>query len=321
MFSIVIPLYNKAHTIERTLNTVLNQIFTDYEVIIVDDGSTDNGVEVICKFTKDFRVKITTQENQGVSAARNKGVSLSSFDYIAFLDGDDEWLPDYLSKMKNAIDSFPASEMFCSAGLGRSGEGVISKRQINKYDGKVIPFNFFENPNLFCHIGSTVVTKNLFNKLNGFPVGMKRNEDFAFLYSAALFTQPIYSGFPLSIYVGNVEGKATGESIYENQNLLSDIVKRYNIVYDNWNKSGAKDNSVLIFMKYELRHLFMINIYRNKFVTNVYLLNNLHPAIINHFNCVDKKILNNLFNKKIAILYFKLTKLKWMMNGYQRVKG
>lgn len=320
MFSVVIPLYNKSHTIQRTLNTVLNQAFTEFEIVIIDDGSTDNGVEVIRNFTQDSRIKIINQENQGVSAARNSGLKNANYNYIAFLDGDDEWLPDYLSKMREAIDLFPASEMFCSAGLGRSGEGIISNRQINKYDGKVLPFNFFENPHVFLHIGATVVTKKLFNEINGFPVGMKRNEDFAFLYSAALFTQPIYSGFPLSIYVGNVEGQATKVSIYENQNLLKDIVNRYNIVYNNWIKSGGNNNSFLVFMKYELRHFFMINIFNNQFTTNVYLLNNLHPAIINHFNYLDKKILNSSYPKKIAILYFKLTKLKWMINGYQRVK-
>ena len=105
MFSIVIPLYNKAHTIERTLSTVLNQSFKEFEVVIVNDGSTDNSEEVIRNFTSDSRIKIINQENQGVSAARNKGVSLSSFEYVAFLDGDDEWLPDYLLKMKEVADA------------------------------------------------------------------------------------------------------------------------------------------------------------------------------------------------------------------------
>jgi glycosyltransferase involved in cell wall biosynthesis len=320
MFSIIIPLYNKAHTIKGTLSTVFNQTYTHFEIIIVNDGSTDNGVEVISEFTDDVRIKIINQENQGVSAARNTGFDNANYNYIAFLDGDDEWLPDYLLKIKEAIDMFPASEMFCSAGLGRSGDGVVSYRQIDKYDGKIIPFNFFENPHLFLHIGATVVSKKLFMLVKGFPVGMKRNEDFAFLYSTALFTQPIYSGFPLSIYVGDVEGQATRESIYENQTLLSDIVKRYNIVYNNWIKSGTQNTSFIVFMKYELRHEFMINVYNNQYKANVYFFNNLHSAIINHLTYLDKKILNSSINNKFAILYFKLTKLKWMMNGYQRVK-
>jgi len=320
MFSVVIPLYNKEHTILSTLSTVLNQTYKEFEIVIVNDGSTDNGVQKIRSYSTDSRIKIIEQENQGVSAARNTGVHNAKYDYIAFLDGDDEWLPEYLSKMKEAVELFPASEMYCSAGLGRNGDGTISKRQINKYVGKVRPFDFFENPHVFLHIGATVVTKQLFSKTNGFPIGMKRNEDFAFLYSAALFTKPIYSGFPLSIYVGGVEGQATRESIYENQNLLNDTVSRYNIVYKNWIQAGATNTSFIFFMKYELRHFFMINIYNSEFATNIYCLNNLNPDILHHFNYLDKYILKYSRYKKASIFYFKLTKLKWMTNGYQRVK-
>lgn len=320
MFSVVIPLYNKEHTILSTLSTVLNQTYKEFEIVIVNDGSIDDGVQKIRSYTADSRIKIIEQENQGVSAARNTGVHNAKYDYIAFLDGDDEWLPEYLSKMKEAVELFPASEMYCSAGLGRNGDGIISKRQINKYVGKVRPFDFFENPHVFLHIGATVVTKQLFNKTNGFPIGMRRNEDFAFLYSAALFTQPIYSGFPLSVYVGGIEGQATKESIYESQNLLNDMVSRYNLVYKNWIQAGATNTSFIVFMKYELRHFFMINIYNSEFATNTYCLNNLNPDILHHFNYFDKNILKCSRYKKASILYFKLTKLKWMTNGYQRVK-
>lgn len=320
MFSVIIPLYNKSHTIVRTLSTVLDQTFKEYEIVIVNDGSTDNGIQIIKDYTADNRIRIFEQNNQGVSVARNTGVHNATYDYIAFLDGDDEWLPEYLAKMNEAIELFPDSEMFCSAGMGRNANGITNKRQIDKYANKVIAFNFFENPHVFLHIGSTIVSKQLFNKANGFPIGMKRNEDFAFLYSAALFTQPIYSGFPLSVYVGGVEGQATRESIYENQNLLNDTVNRYNLVYKNWIKSGAENTSFIVFMKYELRHFFMINIYNSEFSTNIYCLNNLYPDVLNHFNYLDKKILKSSCFKKASILYFKLTKLKWMTNGYQRVK-
>jgi glycosyltransferase involved in cell wall biosynthesis len=320
MFSVIIPLYNKEHTIEGTLCTVLNQTYKEFEIVIVNDGSTDNGVQIIKDYTTDSRIRIIEQNNQGVSVARNTGVHNAKYDYIAFLDGDDEWLPEYLSKMNEAIELFRGSEMFCSAGIGRNANGVTNKRQIDKYANKVVAFNFFENPHVFLHIGATVVTKQLFNKANGFPIGMKRNEDFAFLYSAALFTQPIYSGFPLSVYVGGVEGQATRESIYENQNLLNDTVNRYNLVYKNWIKSGAKNTLFIVFMKYELRHFFMINIYNSEFSTNFYCLNNLDPGILNYFNYLDKNILKTSRLKKTSILYFKLTKLKWLINGYQRVK-
>ena len=75
-FSVIIPLYNKESFIEKTLECVLNQTFKDFEIIIVNDGSTDNGLEKIKKFT-DNRIKIFQQENQGVSVARNKGMEMA----------------------------------------------------------------------------------------------------------------------------------------------------------------------------------------------------------------------------------------------------
>ena len=103
MFSVVIPLFNSAHTIERTLKSVINQTFTNFEIIIVDDGSTDNSIEIINKLTNDIRLKIIKQKNQGVSVARNNGVRNAQYEYIAFLDGDDEWELKYLETIHKAI--------------------------------------------------------------------------------------------------------------------------------------------------------------------------------------------------------------------------
>ena len=101
MFSVIIPLFNKAHTIERTLKSVINQTFTNFEVIIVDDESTDKGIEIINKLTDYTRIKIIRQVNQAVSVARNVGVANAKYEYIAFLDGD--WDPNYLATINNAL--------------------------------------------------------------------------------------------------------------------------------------------------------------------------------------------------------------------------
>ena len=90
MFSIIIPLYNKEKYIVNTIKSVLNQSFSKFEVIVVDDGSSDNGVNAVKKID-DSRIKIITQKNQGVSAARNNGIKNAKYEYIAFLDADDLW--------------------------------------------------------------------------------------------------------------------------------------------------------------------------------------------------------------------------------------
>jgi glycosyltransferase involved in cell wall biosynthesis len=321
MISVVIPLYNKAHTIVNTLETVLNQSFKDYEVVVVNDGSTDNSVEVINGYTTDKRVRIYNQNNRGVSGARNTGVENAKYNYIAFLDGDDEWFPNYLQKMKEAIDAFPKSEFFCSAGMGKNSKGYGKPRQINKFKGKIVHFEFFENPHVFLHISAVVVTKELFYKVGSFPLGMKRNEDFTFLYKAALLSKAVYSGFPLSVYVGDVHGQATNTSIYKSEKLMQDTVDRYNMVYETFEETGKKDKLFIVFMKYELRHYFMINTINKEFATNHFFLKKLDTKIIDKFNFLELSLLRNSNRlRTIYIFYIKITKLIWRLNGFERVK-
>lgn len=104
--SIVIPLYNKENEIENTLNSVLKQSFTNFEVIIINDGSTDKSESRVLAFS-DNRIKYKKTENGGVSKARNKGIEMAVSPLIAFLDADDIWLPDHLFDLKKLYDDFP----------------------------------------------------------------------------------------------------------------------------------------------------------------------------------------------------------------------
>ena len=114
MFSIIIPVYNKADCIKTTLRSVLNQTFTEFEVLIIDDGSTDSSIEVIKQFS-DPRIKVIQQTNSGVSAARNTGIEQACQEWIAFLDADDWWHPDYLLTLKQTIDAHPIAEAVSTA--------------------------------------------------------------------------------------------------------------------------------------------------------------------------------------------------------------
>ena len=113
-FSIIIPLYNKANFIAKTLNSVLNQTYTDFEVVIVNDGSTDNSLEIVQIFD-DKRIKLFTTKNQGVSATRNFGIKQSQGDYIAFLDADDIWEEKFLETINKLILSFPNEQVYASS--------------------------------------------------------------------------------------------------------------------------------------------------------------------------------------------------------------
>ena len=105
-FSIIIPLYNKSPFIQRAVDSVLGQTYKEWELIVVNDGSTDGGEKLVEKYT-DPRIRIVSQSNKGVSAARNKGVTLAKYDYVTFLDGDDSWDPGYLQELNAQIDKYP----------------------------------------------------------------------------------------------------------------------------------------------------------------------------------------------------------------------
>ena len=113
-YSIVIPLYNKAEHIKRAIDSVLSQTINNYELIIVNDGSSDGGENHVKKYN-DSRIKLINQKNQGVSVARNKGILESKGNYIAFLDADDEWLPDFLETVNLLINTYPTASAYSTS--------------------------------------------------------------------------------------------------------------------------------------------------------------------------------------------------------------
>ena len=104
--SVIIPLYNKESYIKNTLRSVLEQNFTDFEIIIVNDGSTDNSLEIVSSF-KDERIQVIHQPNSGASSSRNKAIQSAKTQYIAFLDADDFWFPNHLEELVQLIQDFP----------------------------------------------------------------------------------------------------------------------------------------------------------------------------------------------------------------------
>lgn len=107
LISVIIPCYNKSDVISVTIDSVLAQTYEDFEIIIIDDGSTDNSIEVINTY-KDSRIRLIPQQNSGVSVTRNIGIKEAIGSWIAFLDADDWWHPNYLKVLVNNINSNPS---------------------------------------------------------------------------------------------------------------------------------------------------------------------------------------------------------------------
>lgn len=114
LMSVVIPLYNKELSISGTLRSVLAQTYIDYEILVVNDGSTDTSAEVVRQMMiEDNRIRLIEQPNAGVSAARNTGILNARGEYIAFLDADDLWTSDYLETLDKLIHDFPDAGLYC----------------------------------------------------------------------------------------------------------------------------------------------------------------------------------------------------------------
>lgn len=205
MISVVIPLYNKEKQIVNTLQTVLNQTFQDFEIVIVDDGSTDNSVAESQK-VKDSRIKIVHQSNAGVSAARNRGIEEAKYDLIAFLDADDEWKPNFLFVLYNLFLKYPECSVYaCDYELkysnGATKYNIIRNLHIEGNDG--IMSNYFEvaycsSPPLWT--SAIIVKKDAIKSLGGFPVGIKSGEDLLTWAKIALNFKIAYTKERLSVY-------------------------------------------------------------------------------------------------------------------------
>lgn len=261
MFSIVIPLYNKEHTILRTLYSVLTQTCTEFEIVIVDDGSSDGSVELIQKHIDDPRLRIVSQSNQGVSVARNRGVSEATHEYIAFLDADDEWLPSYLEKVREAILLYPDAGMYCTPALHRSiltGRGRFFIEP--QYEGKILEIDYFRDPKVLGgQTSGVVVSKKSFENLRenyegeGFPPGLNLNEDWACFQSLALISQSIYIGYSLSIRNTDVEGQLVDLDDGGLDMRLNKTPVYLNITWRNYVKTGKANESFERYRAYEIR--------------------------------------------------------------------
>ena len=169
VFSIIVPLYNKEKYISRAIYSALNQSFKNFEIIIVNDGSTDNSLNVV-KEIKDSRIRIINQKNLGASNARNTGIKKAKSPYIAFLDADDEYMPFFLENIYKLIKEHKGYCFFATA-----YKKVAKKSDTEYYCGKKKIFNninflakIAKTGKFFIHISSVVVKKTVFSDVGYF---------------------------------------------------------------------------------------------------------------------------------------------------------
>ncbi len=200
-FSVIIPLYNKAPYIRKALESVWSQTFRDFELIVVDDGSSDDSLSV----AKDviagsgINARLIHQENAGVSSARNNGVSASHGDYICFLDADDWWAPSFLSRMDWLINEYP------DAGIYGTNYYVVKNADCRvalhiPSSGYINYCDCYRKMQMPLWTGAVCIPKSVFSEMNGFKRHLKLGEDFDLWIRIALRAKVAYLDEPLAYY-------------------------------------------------------------------------------------------------------------------------
>jgi glycosyltransferase involved in cell wall biosynthesis len=201
MFSVIIPLYNKEKSISSAIQSVLSQNLNSFELIIINDGSTDTSRERAGYFS-DSRIQIIDQENMGVSAARNRGIKAASYPYLAFLDGDDLWKPEYLQTQKELVQDYP------EAGLWGCGMGILKNNQkYSVYHGlpegcRRLIKNYFtmKKRGMLFRPSGTVIHKSIFREVGLFDKNIDFGEDVDMILRVFLKYNPAFYNRNVSYY-------------------------------------------------------------------------------------------------------------------------
>lgn len=252
-FSIVIPLYNKEKYIERCLTSILFQTLKPFEVIIINDGSTDSGPNIIRNNFSQDNIIFLTQQNSGVSNARNAGVAVANGDWVAFLDADDYWEDNYLLEISNLINRFPYISL-CATGYQFHSNNInkVAKINIDGEDDYRILSNYFLSSckgDLPITASSVVIKKSDFLAVGGFPDGWVMGEDIYLWMKMAINYKLAVCMKTLVTYDHSDENSAT------KKNRVLDILPHVDSL-ESWLQNGEipeplkKDAEILLHRSY-----------------------------------------------------------------------
>ena len=237
-FSIIVPTYNRVHFLAKTIESVLHQTFTDWELIIVDDGSTDNTKELVGNYP-DTRIRYLWQENQERSAARNNGIAISQGQYICFLDSDDYFLDDRLAIFYKEIEQRKFPKVLLYTGILFETNGVFEKKiewpNIYKSMMDYVVYNVIGNPQVCVH--REILEQH------------KYNVKFTISEDMELWVRIIHAGFPL-IYLDYFTVVATNHDERSvnigSANHYAKMISLYKYMF----KKPHAGHNVSIYMKY-----------------------------------------------------------------------
>jgi len=248
-FSVIIPLYNKENYVESALKSIFNQTFTDYEVIIVNDCSTDKSVEKIIAYLSDNVRLIEHEKNKGLSATRNTGIQNAKADYVTYLDADDLWKPNFLETIHRLITNFPKAKIY-----GTNYEEIYADKILKPYNGSAILVANFEGIIDFFKInikqgiynhGSVCFHKSVFEKVGYYDENIRFSQDIDFNIRANYYFELAYSNTNQMSYFMQTDNQITRSSIIHYQ------IPNYD-KYEDWAKLNPDLKKQLDFLRYVL---------------------------------------------------------------------
>ena len=231
MFSVVIPLYNKELSIKNTIESVLNQTYQNFEIVIVNDGSTDNSPKIVDAISDD-RVKIIHQKNQGVSTARNCGIKAANNEWIALLDGDDVWEVNHLQEIIDMMKKFPQKKVYATS------YNLSNKQKLFRH---ITPLNIYIVDRYFkkaikeyiIWTSVVVINKECFETVGYFNPLFNRGEDIDMWERLGKNYEIVKSQKITAIYRTDAENRSFETSKYN--------IRRSSIYYIDFNKIESAD--------------------------------------------------------------------------------
>jgi len=250
--SIIIPTWNREKEIQKAIKSVQNQTVQDFEILVCDDGSTDNTEKIVFEMIKaDSRIKWVPGEHSGRPAVpRNNGIKNAQGEWLAFLDSDDEWLPD---KLETQLTSLSKTKLKASSSNAYNFKPTTNEKKIfSNFDKKIIIFTELVKSN-FVITSSAIIHNSLISKISFFPTGVNQKgiEDYSFWLRVATQTDFDYVDTPLLVYTDDATNSIRGKS--ENNGLI-----QKKIIFSNFISWGIKN-------KINFKFLFPI---LNKYIKN-----------------------------------------------------
>ena len=248
-FTVIIPLYNKEKYIKNAIKSVLNQTFTDFELLIIDDFSTDKSAAIASKFESEKVKLIYHEKNCGLSASRNTGIKNGNSNYITFLDADDLWKPTFLESIFQLIQNFPEARIFgtnyeeiwdTNSNNPKNGSESLPK----DFKGYVPFFKINVKQGIYTH-GSVCFHKEVFEKIGYYNEDIGFSEDLDFNIRANYNFKLAYDNSILMSYFMQTENQLTQSS------LLNKTIPDFD-TYENWAKTNSDLKKYLDFERYVL---------------------------------------------------------------------